>query len=254
MIDIHNHLLMGLDDGAQSFEDTIRLLQQAKEQGITGIVVTPHHLHPKYNNKFSDVKSKLNQLKQHQQILDFGIDLYVGQEIRIKDQVLDDIEQQFIQGINHSRYILIEFPSNSIPNYTKNLLYEIQNKGFIPIIAHPERNKAIVSNPNLLYELVINGALSQVTSSSLTGELGKNIQNISLKLIDHNLIHFIASDAHHPISRPFIMSDLFSISKLKKVEDKLHELIRNNEFIIRDEEIIRTRPKEIKKNKFFGLF
>lgn len=254
MIDIHNHLLMGLDDGAQSFEDTIRLLQQAKEQGITGIVVTPHHLHPKYNNKFSDVKNKLNQLKQHKQIIDFGIDLYVGQEIRIKDQVLDDIDKQFIQGINHSRYILIEFPSNSIPNYTKNLLYEIQNKGFIPIIAHPERNKAIVSNPNLLYELVINGALSQVTSSSLTGELGKNIQNISLKLIDHNLIHFIASDAHHPISRPFIMSDLFSISKLKKVEDKLHELIRNNEFIIRDEEIVRTRPKEIKKNKFFGLF
>ncbi len=254
MIDIHNHLLMGLDDGAQSFEETISLLQQAKEQGITGIVVTPHHLHPKYNNKFSNVESKLNQLKQYQQIVDYGIDLYVGQEIRIKDQVLDDIDNQFIQGINHSRYILIEFPSNSIPNYTKNLLYEVQNKGFIPIIAHPERNKAIVSNPNLLYELVNNGALSQVTSSSLTGELGKNIQNISIKLIDHNLIHFIASDAHHPISRPFIMSELFSISKLKKVEDKLHELIRNNEFIIRDEEIVRTRPKEIKKNKFFGLF
>ncbi|MEX6216495.1 tyrosine-protein phosphatase [Mammaliicoccus sciuri] len=254
MIDIHNHLLMGLDDGAQSYEETISLLQQAKEQGITGVVVTPHHLHPKYNNKFSKVESKLNQLKQYQQIVDYGIDLYVGQEIRIKDQVLDDIDNQFIQGINHSRYILIEFPSNSIPNYTKNLLYEVQNKGFIPIIAHPERNKAIVSNPNLLYELVNNGALSQVTSSSLTGELGKNIQNISIKLIDHNLIHFIASDAHHPITRPFIMSDLFSISKLKKVEDKLHELIRNNEFIIRDEEIVRTRPKEIKKNKFFGLF
>lgn len=254
MIDIHNHLLMGLDDGAQSFEDTIRLLQQAKEQGITGIVVTPHHLHPKYNNKFSDVKNKLNQLKQHKQIIDFGIDFYVGQEIRIKDQVLDDIDQQFIQGINQSRYILIEFPSNSIPNYTKNLLYEVQNKGFIPIIAHPERNKAIISNPNLLYELVNNGALSQVTSSSLMGELGKNVQNISLKMIDHNLIHFIASDAHHPTSRPFIMSDLFSISKLKSVEGKLHELVRNNEFIIRDEEIVRTRPKEIKKSKFFGLF
>lgn len=254
MIDIHNHLLVGFDDGPQTLEETINLLAQAKEQGITGIVVTTHHLHPRYNNVFSDVDNAIKDLTRNQQIKDFNIQLYPGQEIRITDKVLKDIDQHQIQGINHSKYLLIELPSNTIPYYTKNLFYEIQTKGFIPIIAHPERNKAIAQDINLLYELINSGALSQITASSLTGKLGKNIQKLSIQMIEYNLIHFVASDAHHPENRPFGLRELFTTPKLKNMETTIKELLHNNEAMIKNKDVVKRRPIEFKKSKFFGLF
>ncbi|MEB6201977.1 capsular biosynthesis protein [Mammaliicoccus fleurettii] len=254
MIDIHNHLLVGMDDGPQTLEETIDLFTQAKEQGITGIVVTPHHLHPRYNNIFSDVDNAIKDLTSNQQIKDFNIQLYPGQEIRITDKVLEDIDQHQIQGINHSKYLLIELPSNSMPHYTKNLLYEIQTKGFIPVIAHPERNKAIAQDINLLYELINKGALSQITASSLTGELGKNLQKLSIQMIEHNLIHFVASDAHHPENRPFGLAELFTTPKLKNMQPPIKRLLNNNEAMIQNKDVVKERPIEFKKNKFFGLF
>ncbi|MBW0765911.1 tyrosine-protein phosphatase [Mammaliicoccus fleurettii] len=254
MLDIHNHLLFGVDDGPESIEETIDLLTQAKEQGITGIVITPHHLHPRYTNNFDYVESTINELKQNQQIKDFNIQFYPGQEIRITDKVLEDIDKQRIKGINHSKYLLIELPSNSVPHYTKNLLYEIQTKGFIPIIAHPERNKAIAQDINLLYELINNGALSQMTASSLSGELGKNIQKLSIQMIEHNLIHFVASDAHHSERRPFGLGALFATPKLKKMESTIRCLLHNNEGMIQNRDVVKGRPIEFKKSKFFGLF
>lgn len=254
MIDIHNHILVAIDDGPRTSEETIALLKQAKEQGITGIVVTPHHLHPRYNNSFDDIDREINKLNNMQEIKNFNIQLFAGQEIRITDKILEDINQHQIRGINGSKYLLIELPSNEIPHYTKKLLYEIQTKGFIPIIAHPERNKSIAKDINLLYELINNGALSQVTASSLTGELGKNIQKISIQMLEHNLIHFVASDAHHPESRPFRLGDLFNVPKLKYIEPEIKRLLNNNEAMIQDKDITRERPVEYKKNKFFGLF
>nr|WP_263314158.1 CpsB/CapC family capsule biosynthesis tyrosine phosphatase [Mammaliicoccus sp. Marseille-Q6498] len=254
MIDIHNHVLIGVDDGPQVEEDAIGLLKQAKEQGITGVVVTPHHLHPRYKNDFKSVEQGIEKLKEIPEIAQLDIKLYPGQEIRITDEILDGIEQQQIFGINHSKYLLIELPSNSVPHYTKKLLYEIQTKGFIPVIAHPERNKAITNDINLLYELINGGALSQLTASSLTGELGKNIQKTSMNMIDHNLIHFIASDVHHVEKRPFGFGKLFNTPKLKNLNDDLQTLLNNNEAMIQNKDVVKQRPIEFKKNKFLGLF
>lgn len=254
MVDIHNHILVGTDDGPKSIEETIALLQQAKEEGINDIVVTPHHLHPKYENTFETVTESIEELNKIDEIAKLNIQLYPGQEIRLSDQILQNIEQQKIYGLNYTKYLLIELPSNEVPHYTKKLLYDIQNKGFIPIIAHPERNKAIARDINLLYELINNGALSQVTASSLNGELGKNVQKISIKMIEHNLIHFIASDAHHVLNRPFAMNNLFNNSKLKNIETDIEMFLQNNKALIQDKYIRRERPIEFNKSKFFGLF
>lgn len=254
MIDIHNHILIDADDGPKSLEDTIALLRQAKEQGINAIVATPHHLHPRYSNNFDDVTKSIEELNKIDEIAKLNIQLYPGQEIRLSDQILQDIDQHRIYGINYTKYLLIELPSNEVPHYTKKLLYEIQNKGFIPIIAHPERNKAIARDINLLYELINNGALSQVTSSSLNGELGKNLQKISIKMIEHNLIHFIASDAHNAMNRPFMLKSLFGNPKLKKIREEIDMFLKNNEMLIQDKYIRKERPIEFNKSKFFGLF
>ncbi|MGI2238121.1 capsular biosynthesis protein [Staphylococcus cohnii] len=255
MIDIHNHILMDIDDGPQSINAMIDLLNQAKSEGINNIVVTPHHLHPKYNNNIQLVKEGIKALKQNEDVQKLNINFYAGQEIRVTDKVIDDINNGNIEGINNSNYLLLEFPSNEVPHYTKQLFYELQTMGYIPIIAHPERNKAIVQNLDLLYELINGGALSQLTTSSLLGEFGSNVKRTSLKIIDNNLAHFIASDAHSATTRPFVMKQLFKERKLKAYYEEFQNYIENGKLVINNERISKQIPtQEYKQKKWFGLF
>lgn len=255
MIDIHNHILMDIDDGPQSINAMIDLLNQAKSEGINNIVVTPHHLHPKYNNNIQLVKEEIKALKQNKDVQKLNINFYAGQEIRITDRIIDDINNGDIEGINNSNYLLLEFPSSEVPHYTQRLFYELQTMGYIPIIAHPERNKAIVQNLDLLYELINGGALSQLTTSSLLGNFGSNVRRASLKIIDNNLAHFIASDAHSATTRPFVMTQLFKERKLKSYYEEFENYLENGKLLINNERISKQIPtQEYKQKKWFGLF
>ncbi|MFH4908611.1 tyrosine-protein phosphatase [Staphylococcus cohnii] len=255
MIDIHNHILMDIDDGPQSINAMIDLLNQAKSEGINNIVVTPHHLHPKYNNNIQLVKEEIKALKQNKDVQKLNINFYAGQEIRVTDKIIDDINNGNIEGINNSNYLLLEFPSSEVPHYTQRLFYELQTMGYIPIIAHPERNKAIVQNLDLLYELINGGALSQLTTSSLLGNFGSNVRRASLKIIDNNLAHFIASDAHSATTRPFVMTQLFKERKLKSYYEEFENYLENGKLLINNERISKQIPtQEYKQKKWFGLF
>lgn len=242
MIDIHNHILPGMDDGPKDIAQTIDLLQQAKLQGITGIIATPHHLSPRFTNNIQNVKALINEIMQIPAIRNIGITIYHGQEVRLTDQIVDEIAQGNITGLNDSKYILIEFPSNEVPLYTKQLFYDLQIMGFIPIIAHPERNKILANDLSVLFDLINMGALSQLTASSLLGNLGKKIQKISLKMIDYELTHFVASDAHHSVSRPFEIAKLFKNRKLKKLNTKIETMFNHSQLIIRNSTIDKQQP------------
>lgn len=255
MIDMHNHILIDIDDGPQSLTAAIDLLKQAKREGITDIIATPHHLHPKYSNDIHTVKKKINELNINEEIRNLNINFYAGQEIRVTDRVIDDINNGNIEGINNSNYLLLEFPSNEVPHYSKQLFYELQTMGYIPIIAHPERNKAIVQNLDLLFELINGGALSQLTTSSILGDFGSNVRRISLKIMDNNLAHFIASDAHSATTRPFVMKQLFKERKLKTYYETFEDYIENGNLIIKNERVSKQIPtQDYKQKKWFGLF
>ncbi|MBO0387405.1 capsular biosynthesis protein [Staphylococcus simulans] len=255
MIDIHNHILPSVDDGSSSMDETLDMILQAQEQGVTGIIVTPHHLHPKYNLDFKEVQKHLDELMAEDNIQNTNIQLFPGQEIRVTDEILKGIENGTIEGLNHSKYLLLEFPSGEVPNYTTRLFFEIQNLGYVPIIAHPERNKAIANNPNILFDLINEGALSQITSSSLAGNHGKKIKKLSMNFIEHNLVHFIASDAHNTNSRRFLMNDLHQDKSLRNLKKEINDLFDNADCIIKNEEILKNKPLQMKeRNKFFGLF
>lgn len=255
MIDIHNHILVDVDDGPKSIDEAIKLLKQAKYEGATDIVATPHHLHTRYSNDIQKVKVKLNELKNNPDIKGLGLRLYAGQEIRVTDRIIDDLKNCKIEGINGSRYLLLEFPSNEVPHYSNQLFYELQTMGYIPIIAHPERNKAIVQNMDLLFEFVNSGALSQITTSSLLGEFGSNVRKLSLKMIDNNLAHFIASDAHNAINRPFMLKQLFNERKLKSYYEELESYLENGKAVLENKRISKQLPtQEYKQKKWFGLF
>ena len=130
------------------------LLNQAKDEGVTEVIATPHHLSPAFDNEYKIVERKLHELLNLEEIKDLGIKIYPGQEIRISDQIIQQLEKGEAIGLNHSKYLLIEFPSGRVPHYTNRLFFELQSKGYVPIIAHPERNKEISQNLDVLFDLV----------------------------------------------------------------------------------------------------
>ncbi len=134
MIDIHNHILPNIDDGPTNETEMLDLLRQATTQGVTEIIVTSHHLHPRYTTPIEKVKSCLNHIESLEEVQALNLKFYYGQEIRITDQILNDIDRKVITGINDSRYLLIEFPSNEVPHYTDQLFSNYRVKALYRLL------------------------------------------------------------------------------------------------------------------------
>jgi len=148
----------------------------------------------------------------------------------------------------------VEFSSSHVPRYTEKLFYDLQMKGLIPVIVHPERNQEIIEHPDLLYKLVKSGALTQVTAASVSGDFGKKIKTFSLQLIETNLTHLIASDAHNTSSRTFKMREAFATIEEKYGIEMVYLFQENAVNVVEGNYVYKEEPERIKKKKFFKLF
>ncbi|MGM9988823.1 MAG: tyrosine-protein phosphatase [Bacillaceae bacterium] len=256
MIDIHCHILPNVDDGPSNVVHSLEMAKEAAESGIRTIIATPHHQNGRYINNRRDILNAVEQLNMC--ISEQGIDVTVipGQEIRLFGEILSSEEENHLVTLGDSgKYFLIEFPSNHVPRYAERLLFDIQTAGYIPIIAHPERNAEIVEKPEILYKLVKAGALSQVTAQSVTGDFGKKVQKLTFQLIEHNLTHFIASDAHGMKGRGFKLREAYSELKREFGNDYVYMFQENAQLVVDGSHIYREIPEEIKaRKKFLGIF
>ncbi|WP_411334081.1 tyrosine-protein phosphatase [Metabacillus indicus] len=254
MIDIHSHILPGVDDGAATAEEAIQIAKAAVKEGITTIIATPHHQNGKYiNGKQSILKNVelLNTLLRNETI---PLTILPGQETRIHGDLMNELETDVILPLNHTNYIFIELPSGHVPRYTEQMLYDVQLKGLTPIIVHPERNAEFIENPDLLYKLVSKGTLTQITSSSITGHFGKNIKKFTLQLVEAQLAHFLASDVHSLKNRPFRLTDGYNVLN-KEFGSQAEYLFKENaELLVQNLTAYRMDPMKIKKKKFLGIF
>ncbi len=205
MIDIHCHILPNIDDGPISITHSLSMAKIAEREGITTIIATPHHRHPSFEeNNGESVKQAVDLLNDRLLEEEINVKILPAQEVRIYGGMIEGIKKgETLPLVAGGSFVLIEFPSSQVPHYTERLFYDMQCQGYIPIIAHPERNKAFIEEPRRLYELVVNGALTQVTAASLIGHFGKNIKRFTEQLIEANQAHFIASDAHNEGERSF---------------------------------------------------
>jgi len=254
MIDIHSHILPGIDDGAQTIKDSIEMAKAAVNEGITTIIATPHHKNNQFTNLKSSILTKVNDLNTVLKQENIPLTVLPGQEVRIYGEVLEDYYKEEILTLNHTKYLFIEFPSSSVPRYAERLLYELQTEGIIPIIVHPERNKELQEKPDLLYQFVKNGALTQVTASSVAGYFGKNVKKFSEQLIEHNLTHFVASDAHNVNNRGFKMVESLDIIEENFGVDYIYLFKENAELLLEDGNVIKEIPERIQRKKFLGIF
>ncbi|WP_428909817.1 tyrosine-protein phosphatase [Niallia sp. Krafla_26] len=254
MIDIHCHILPGIDDGAQSVSESIDMAKEAVREGITTIIATPHK-NSQYNNEKRDILDGVSQLNKTLSEQGIPLTILPGQEVRIYGEVIQDyLTGGKILPLNETDYLFVEFPSSSVPRYAERLFYELQTEGLIPVIVHPERNQEIIQNPNLLFKLINNGALSQVTAGSLSGYFGKKIKKFSEQLIEANLTHFIASDAHNVHNRTFKMVEAMDAVEKKYGLDTVYMFRENAELLVQGKYVYKEIPQQIQRKKILGLF
>lgn len=254
MIDIHTHILPGVDDGAKTEADSLEMGKVAVEQGIQTIIATPHHRNGAFDNYKEEIITNvqiLNELLEENKI---PLEILVGQEVRIYGELLDDLAEGDIQTLADTSYILVEFPFGDVPQYAERLLYDLQQKGLRPIIAHPERNRELIENHDRMYELIRNGALAQLTGASLLGEYGKEIEQFSHQLIEANLVHFIASDAHNTDSRGFTLQEAYDVIRERYGFELSYMFEENSQLLLDDSIVNRNEPNRIHKKKSFFNF
>ncbi|MFD1607128.1 tyrosine-protein phosphatase [Oceanobacillus luteolus] len=254
MIDIHSHILPGVDDGAQTEEDSLKMARVAVKNGITAIVATPHHKNGVFENDRESILRWVETLNELLVQNDIPLTVLPGQETRINGDMLDELREGIVLPINNSKYVFVEFPSAHVPRYASQMLYDIQLSGYIPVIVHPERNQELMEKPSKLYDFIKRGSLSQVTAGSLVGKFGKDIQKFSRQIINANLTHFIASDAHNTKSRGFHLTEAYRFVEREFGTDYLYMFQQNSHLLVDDQSVHRLEPMQVKRKKILGLF
>jgi len=198
MIDIHSHILPGVDDGSPDLETSLRMVEIAASEGISAIVATPHFIPKDKELDRNLVLEKVEELNQFiRQNTDKDVKIYPGEEVFLSPEIPELYsEGKLITLFDKGKYLLIELPMVSIPPYTKQVIYSLNLKGVKPIIAHPERNREIAKDVDKLRELISLGALAQVNSLSFYGVFGSSAKNAAEKIVKRGLAQFIATDSH----------------------------------------------------------
>lgn len=195
-VDIHCHILPGIDDGAQFIDESLALAKEAIANGITDIVATPHLNQSLFPFSMEACEKSLSRLREALKAEGLPIEVHFGAEVKADPSILEGLKAKTVPTLGSSKYVLIELPFEIIPPFARELVFEIQLLGLKPILAHPERNLRIQRNPDLLQPFIESGCLTQLNSTSVTGHLGKDSQDSSFELLTKGWASIIASDAH----------------------------------------------------------
>lgn len=256
MIDIHCHILPCLDDGARNVEEAVEMARIAYSEGITKIVATPHYIEDEICPSLYEINHKIKELQIVLKSENIDIEILIGNEVYLTYFLTSYIKRRNIATINNTQYILIEFPMFNIPTYTEDVIYNLKLIGITPIIAHPERYRYVMENPNVLIKYIDMGALCQINSGSITGKFGKEIREISKVLISHDMAHFVASDGHSMRNRAPKLKRAYERVMHLYGKEKSEELFKiNPQKIIEGKNIDIEEPKKIgQKNKIKSFF
>ena len=205
MIDLHCHYLPGIDDGAQTLDDSLNLARAAVAAGIRTAVMTPH-VHPgRYENTASTIVRLCTAFKRVLAHRDIPLDVRAGGEVRISAEIMSMVEENeipFLGELDGYRIMLLEFPHSHLVVGADKLITWLLARRIRPLIAHPERNKEVMRNPDKLRAFVDLGCLFQLTGASIVGQFGKPAQDCAQTLIDRGWVSVVATDAHNLQHRP----------------------------------------------------
>ncbi|MDE5539208.1 MAG: hypothetical protein K2J20_01835 [Bacilli bacterium] len=226
IIDIHNHTLPRVDDGAKTFEEASNNLKYLASCGITDVILTSHYIvNTKYQSEVSKREEILIELKSQNP----NINLYLGNELFVTDSetILTLLKENKITTLNSSRYLLIEFPRHQVINHADKIIAELNDHGITPIIAHPERYVDFYKNYNKLKELLEYDCLLQCNLGSISSQFGRHAKKLMKRLLKENLVSFVATDFHHITDKQNLAKQLKKLYKFLG-PDKYKQLLYDN--------------------------
>lgn len=248
MIDLHCHILPGIDDGAASAEIACAMAEHAWQSGVTAIVATPHCNLPgfRHNYRGEAYAARLDRLRELLQQRSIPIRLLPGAEVFADpENIRDLIAERRLITLNHSRYLLVEFDFGTPPQLLCRTLDAIRNRGLIPVIAHPERYAAVQDRPALAAQWFYQGYLLQLNKGSLLGLLGRRAMETGRGLLAHGLAHVIASDAHDDVRRTTGFRSLLPVLEALCPPEYQALLLHDNaRHILRDEPVPIPTPDD----------
>ncbi|TYK64784.1 tyrosine-protein phosphatase [Colwellia echini] len=235
MIDIHCHILPGIDDGAKDMDEALALIKLAADDGVSRIVLTPHLHLGRFENTLPVIDTAFNILKAEVKKLGIDIALAFAAEVRLDSEILTLLAKKQLPmygQYNGQQFMLLEFPHSHIPAGSDMLVKYLKKNNITPVIAHPERNRDLLKAPHKIKSFVQLGCWFQVTASSITGHFGEECQALALNYIEQDLIQIIASDAHNLKRRPPVLSQARSKITALFGEEKAHQLFFANPYNI----------------------
>lgn len=252
MVDIHSHILPGVDDGSVDMDTTISMLENAERCGTSAIVATPHYYRGYFATEYEEVVRLVDILREDIGSRGIKIDVYPGQEVFLDKHTVEMYKSGIIRGLNNSRYLLVEMPMKEYDKSFLDIVYELRLLGAVPVIAHPERYTYIMDNVNKINPFVEEGCLFQINTGSITGIFGKSVQRTARMLIENGLCNLVASDAHTNSKRCTGLRDAFDIVRKISII-AADNAARNSELVLMDSDINSSNVKISVKKSIFSF-
>lgn len=239
MIDLHSHILPGVDDGSANLAESLEMARLAVADGTTHMACTPHVMPGMYENSTENIARAVQSLEQALRRAGIPLALYVGADVHIAPDLPDRLALGTVPTLNRSRYFLFEPPHHVLPPRLEELAIRLIEAGFVPILTHPERLTWIKSNYEVIERLNAAGCLLQVTADSIIGAFGRTALYYSEKLIDEGRVDIIASDTHGSVRRRPGLSQAVVAAVKRCGEDEVYNMV-----VKRPGDILANRPLE----------
>ena len=227
MIDLHNHLLPGIDDGAKELEETLEFLRLARRDGVRTVIATPHMKPGVYDNSRQEILDRVALVREAQRGDEAeGVELLPGAEVYFTADVVDRARRGELMTVgDRGRFILLELPYQQVPMRVDETIFHLRLLGLTPIMAHPERVAYYLADIERVAASVRLGALTQVTGASITGLFGSKARDFALEMLKRNLVHVVASDSHDVRYRPPILSSAAEVLRRRCGEETARRIL-----------------------------
>ena len=225
MIDLHSHILPGIDDGAANLGVSIEMARASVANGVTVLACTPHIMPGVWNNTGPQIRQGVANLQQALDEQEIPLRLVTGADVHIAPDLVSAIRSGRVLTLHDTRYILLELPHHVAPPHADECFFQLLTAGYVPVFTHPERLSWIQQHYELMRRLAASGVWMQITAGSLTGSFGKRAQYWAEKMLSDGLVHILASDTHNVGHRPPVLAEGWEIARRLVGEDEALHLV-----------------------------
>ena len=236
MIDLHSHMLPGVDDGAPNHQIAFEMARMAVADGIKVMACTPHFMPGLYDNTPGDIRLRIAIFQEALNQENIPLKLVVGSDAHIRPDFLSCVRDGRILRLNDSRYVLFEPSLVVAPRHLDSLLYNIAAAGYVPILTHPERLQWIEHGFDIFQHLFQQGVWMQITAGSLTGRFGKRPRYWAHRMLAEGMVHILATDAHNTTTRPPLLAEAANIAAAELGREEAHNLVQARPNMILEDE------------------